>query len=162
MADFSDGVWRSNDGLRLHYRAYVGKGGNYPTWLHAARALNGGFGDIYPKWELVAWLAMAKRLCKLQPSGRIAYDYDMRIAEPFHVPGGEAGFDIWGAFAGLKQVPTTLVRGDHSEILSSATAEEMHQRKPDLEIATIPNVDHAPLLNEPIAKKRTGIMRKTG
>ncbi|MGP1281807.1 MAG: alpha/beta fold hydrolase [Parasphingopyxis sp.] len=133
-------------------RGYVGKGGNYPTWLHAARALRTGFGDVYPKWELDDWLAMAKRLCKVQPSGRIGYDYDMRIAEPFRVPGGEAGFDMWTAFAGLKDVPTTLVRGGHSEILSEATAREMQRRKPDLAIATVPDVGHAPVLNEPEAE----------
>lgn len=133
-------------------RGYVGKSGNYPTWLHAARALQSGFGDVYPKWELADWLAMAKRLCKVLPSGRIGYDYDMRVAEPFRVPGGEAGFDMWTAFAGLKDVPTLLVRGGHSEILSQATAEEMKRRKPDLQIATVPDVGHAPVLNEPEAE----------
>ncbi|MGJ8536756.1 MAG: alpha/beta fold hydrolase [Parasphingopyxis sp.] len=133
-------------------RGYVGKGGNFPTWLHAARALQTGFGDIYPKWALADWLAMAKRLCRLLPSGRIGYDYDMRIAEPFRVPGGESGFDMWTAFAGLKDVPTVLVRGGHSEILSEATALEMKRRKPDLEIATVPDVGHAPVLDEPEAE----------
>lgn len=133
-------------------RGYVGKGGNYPTWLHAARALQSGFGDVYPRWELTDWLAMAKRLCKVQPSGRIGYDYDMRIAEPFRVPGGESGFDMWTAFEGLKGVPTTLVRGGHSEILSAETAAEMKRCKPDLEIVTVPDVGHAPLLDEPEAE----------
>ncbi|WP_299328463.1 alpha/beta hydrolase [Parasphingopyxis sp.] len=133
-------------------RGYVGKGGNYPTWLHAARALNAGFGDVYPKWELDDWLAMAKRLCKVQPSGRIGYDYDMRIAEPFRVPGGESGFDMWTAFDGLKEVPTLLVRGGHSEILSEDTAQEMVRRKPDLATAVVPNVGHAPILDEPEAE----------
>ncbi|MEM8695352.1 MAG: alpha/beta hydrolase [Pseudomonadota bacterium] len=133
-------------------RGYVGKGGNYPTWLHAARALNTGFGDVYPKWELANWLAMAKRLCKVQPSGRIGYDYDMRIAEPFRVPGGEAGFDMWTAFAGLKDVPTLLVRGGHSEILSAKTVEEMQHRKPDMDVAIVPDVGHAPVLDEPEAE----------
>ncbi len=133
-------------------RGYVGKGGNFPTWLHAARALRGGFGDVYPNWELDDWLAMAKRLCKAQPSGRIGYDYDMRIAEPFRVPGGEAGFDMWTAYDGLKDVPTLLIRGGHSEILSAETAAEMQRRNPSLELVTVPDVGHAPLLNEPEAE----------
>ena len=133
-------------------RGYVGKGGNYPTWLHAARALSDGFGDVYPDWELDDWLAMAKRLCKVQPSGRIGYDYDMRIAEPFRVPGGEGGFDMWPAYDGLADVPVTLVRGGNSELLSADTAAEMQRRKPDLDIAIVPNVGHAPLLNEPEAQ----------
>lgn len=133
-------------------RGYVGKGGNFPTWLHAARSLQSGFGDVYPRWELPDWLAMAKRLAKLQPSKRIGYDYDMRIAEPFRIPGGESGFDMWTAYAGLKDVPTALIRGAHSEILSDPTVQEMKRRKPDLEITTVPDVGHAPLLNEPEAE----------
>ncbi len=130
-------------------RGYVGKGGQFPTWLHAARSIREQFGDIYPKWELEDWLAMAKRWCKLQSSGRIGYDYDMRIAEPLRVPDSGGGFDMWTAFAGLKEVPTALVRGGHSEILSEATAAEMQSRKPDLEIVTVPDVGHAPVLDEP-------------
>ncbi len=133
-------------------RSYVGKGGQFPTWLHAARSIREQFGDIYPKWELEDWLAMAKRWCKLQSSGRISYDYDMRIAEPLRVPDGGGGFDMWTAFAGLKEVPTALVRGGHSEILSEATAAEMQRRKPDLEIVTVPDVGHAPVLDEPEAE----------
>lgn len=132
-------------------RGYVGKGGNFPTWLHAARSLQAGFGDIYPNWTLDDWLAMAKRLCKLTPSGRIAYDYDMRIAEPFRAPGGEGAVDLWPAFEGLADIPTLLVRGGHSEILSQATADEMQRRKPDLAVATVPGVGHAPVLDEPEA-----------
>jgi len=132
-------------------RGYVGKGGNFPTWLHAARSLQEGFGDIYPNWALDDWLAMAKRLCKLMPSGRIAYDYDMRIAEPFRAPGGESSVDLWPAFEGFADIPTLLVRGGHSEILSQATVEEMQRRKPDLAVATVPGVGHAPVLDEPEA-----------
>ncbi|WP_328804994.1 alpha/beta fold hydrolase [Parasphingopyxis marina] len=132
-------------------RGYVGKGGNFPTWLHAARNLQNGFGDVYPNWALEQWLAMAKRLCKLQPSGRIGYDYDMRIAEPLRVTGGESGFDMWTAFAKLADVPTMLVRGALSELLSAATAAEMQRRKPDLDITVVPDTGHAPLLDEPEA-----------
>jgi pimeloyl-ACP methyl ester carboxylesterase len=132
-------------------RGYVGKASNLPTWLHAARSLQSGFGDTYPRWELADWLAMAKRLCKLQSSGRIAFDYDMRIADPIKSPGGESGFDMWTAFAGLEKVPTALIRGGHSEILSQATAAEMKRRKPDIEVTVVPDVGHAPLLDEPEA-----------
>lgn len=133
-------------------RGYVGKGGNFPTWLHAARHLQNGFGDVYPNWTLEQWLAMAKRLCKVQPSGRIGYDYDMRIAEPLSVPGGESGFDMWTAFAKLADVPALLVRGGNSEVLSAGTTAEMQRRKPDLDVATVPDTGHAPLLDEPEAE----------
>lgn len=132
-------------------RGYVGKGGQFPTWLHAAHYLRTGFSDTYPGWALEDWLAMAKRLCKLTQSGRIGFDYDMRIAEPLRVAAGDSGIDMWAAFEGLKDTPATVVRGEKSDILSAATAEEMQRRKPDLEIVEVPNVGHAPVLDEPAA-----------
>lgn len=132
-------------------RGYVGKSAQYPTWVHAAHHLREGFRDAYPNWQIDDWLAFAKRLCKLQPSGRITFDYDMRIAEPFRLPGGAAGVDLWKAFAGLRDVPTLLVRGERSDILSAQTVEEMRRRKPDLGVASMPDTGHAPLLDEPAA-----------
>jgi hypothetical protein len=44
---------------------------------------------------------MAKRCMVLGGNGRIVFDYDMKIAEPFSQPGGEAGPDLWPAFAAL-------------------------------------------------------------
>lgn len=133
-------------------RGYVGKGGQFPTWLHAAHHLRSGFSDTYPNWELTDWIAMAKRLCKLTQNGRIAFDYDMRIAEPMRVPEVDAGIDLWTAFEGLKDVPTTVVRGGRSDILAKRTTEEMRLRKPDLDVVEVPNVGHTPVLDEPEAK----------
>ena len=58
-----------------------------------------------PTGSIDQWLVYAKRLCKLTPAGRIVFDYDMRIAEPFKLPGGEAGFDLWPAFRALDGHP---------------------------------------------------------
>src|SRR3546814_3963235 len=44
--------------------------------------------------------------------------YDMRIAEPFKLPGGPTGFDLWGAFAGLANIPSLVVHGALSDLLS--------------------------------------------
>lgn len=129
-------------------KGYVGRSVNWPTWLHAAQAMRENNARAYPDWRLEDWIAMAKRLCKLTPAGRIAYDYDMRIAEPLRVPGGEAGFDMWSAYAGLSGVPATLLRGALSDVLSEATAREMVRRKPDLDYVTVARVGHAPLLDE--------------
>ena len=130
-------------------RTYVGKPGTWPTWLHAARAIAETNGAAYPRYEIEDWLAMAKRLGKLTPAGRIVLDYDMKIAEPFRLPGGEAGVDLWPALEGLKEVPSLLVRGAISDLLSEATADEMARRLPLMERVTVPGVGHAPTLLEP-------------
>jgi pimeloyl-ACP methyl ester carboxylesterase len=130
---------------------YVGRSQSWPTWLHAARHFSENFHDVYPKWSLDQWLIFAKRVCKLSSGGRIVFDYDMRIAEPFKVPGGETGFDPWVAFRGLSDIPLLAVRGELSDLLTADTMAKMHAEMPLMESVTVPNVGHAPTLDEPEA-----------
>lgn len=131
-----------------HIRSYVGRSQNWPTWLHAARALQESQGDRYPDWEIDQWLVYAKRVCKLTQAGRVVLDYDMRIAEPFKLP-NDTPFDLWPAFRSLAAGPTTLVRGELSDLLSAETAARMKAELPDLAVTEVPRVGHAPTLDEP-------------
>ena len=132
-------------------RSYVGKSNTWPTWLHAARAVAEANESVYPDFQLEDWLAMAKRLYRLNSAGRIVLDYDMKIAEPFRVPGNEAGPDMWRALEGLKTVPTLLVRGATSDVLAANVAERMAGALEQGEFLTIPDTGHAPTLDEPEA-----------
>ncbi|WP_353203150.1 alpha/beta hydrolase [Sphingomonas sp.] len=132
-------------------RSYVGRSNTWPTWIHAARAVAEANGDVYPGFALEDWLAMAKRLYRLNSAGRIVLDYDMKIAEPFRVPGNEAGPDMWRALDVLKSVPTLIVRGARSDVLSAATAARMAETLDAGEVVTIADVGHTPTLNEPEA-----------
>jgi pimeloyl-ACP methyl ester carboxylesterase len=123
----------------------------WPTWLHAARAIKEAQADRYPDWKIEDWIAYAKRLCRMTANGRVVFDYDMRIAEPFKVPGGEAGFDMWDAWRGLADVPTLLLRGELSDLLSAETERRMKEEVPTLETVLVPRVGHAPTLDEPAA-----------
>jgi pimeloyl-ACP methyl ester carboxylesterase len=134
-----------------YIRSYVGRFESWPTWLHAARFLAEVQHERYPHWALEDWLVFAKRVCRLTPQGRITFDYDMRIAEPFRLPSGPTGFDLWVAFGGLDGVPTTLIRGELSDLLSPATMERMKAENPALETVTVQGVGHAPTLEEPEA-----------
>jgi len=134
-----------------HIRSYVGKAQNWPTWLHAARFLREAQSDRYPDWEIDDWLVFAKRVARLTSGGRIVFDYDMRISEPFRASGGESGFDLWGAFAGLKAIPSLVVRGELSDLLAPATVDRMVAENSAMEAVTVPRVGHAPTLDEPEA-----------
>ena len=131
-------------------RGYVGKSNTWPTWMHAARGVAEANGDAYPEYEIEQWLAMAKRLYRLNSAGRIVLDYDMKIAEPFRVPGNEAGPDMWRALARLQGVPTLVVRGARSDVLAAATAERMVTEIDQAELVTVEDVGHAPMLDEPV------------
>ena len=75
----------------------------------------------------------------------------MRIAEPFKLPQGEAGFDLWPAFRGLAGVPSLVVHGALSDLLADAAIKRMQAEVTTMESVTIPNVGHAPTLEEPEA-----------
>ncbi len=132
-------------------RGYVGRGGAYPTWLHAARGIAETNAAVFPDYDLTDWLAMAKRLYRLTPVGRIVPDYDKKIAEPFRMPGGEAGIDLWPALDALAEVPTLVVRGALSDLLAPETVEAMLARLKRGSSVTVPQVGHAPVLDEPDA-----------
>jgi pimeloyl-ACP methyl ester carboxylesterase len=132
-------------------RGYVGKGGAYPTWLHAARGIAETNAGVFPHYDLTDWLAMAKRTYRLSGNGRIVPDYDKKIAEPFRLPGGEAGIDLWPALDALAEVPTLIVRGGLSDLLAPGTAEAMAKRLKQASAVTVADVGHAPVLDEPEA-----------
>ncbi|MFZ4690701.1 MAG: alpha/beta fold hydrolase [Polymorphobacter sp.] len=132
-------------------RANVGRQGNWPTWVHAARDLAQRNAELYPDWELTDWLAFAKRLCRLNVAGRITFDYDPRIAEPFRLPNGDAGSDLWSGLAALDGLPVLSLRAERSDILSPATQARMQAVLPLLTAVNVPGVGHAPTLAEPVA-----------
>ena len=132
-------------------RGYVGRSHTWPTWMHAARAVAEANGDTYPDYAIGDWLAMAKRLYRVNAAGRIVLDYDMKIAEPFRVPGNEAGPDMWRALDRLKGLPVAVVRGATSDILPATTATRMLDELPGATLTTVPRTGHAPTLAEPEA-----------
>jgi pimeloyl-ACP methyl ester carboxylesterase len=132
-------------------RANVGRGGNWPTFVHAARDLATRNGALYPDWQLADWLGFARRLCRVSPTGRVIFDYDARIAEPFRLPGHDAGADHWAAFEALQGLPVLSVRGALSDVLSAEVQARMQARMPELKTVVVRGVGHAPTLSEPEA-----------
>ncbi len=137
-------------------RGYVGQGRNFETWMHAARALQESSGDVYPDWDITQWLKYAKRIMVLGSGGRISFDYDMKIAEPFEAPAGATPqVDMWPMFDALATRPLLLLRGETSDILSAETAAKMATR-PGVELVTLPRIGHAPTLDEPESRAAIG------
>lgn len=133
-------------------RSYVGVGQSHPSWVHAARALEAGNRAVYPDYGLEQWLAMAKRLYRLNSGGRIVLDYDMRIAEPLRVMDGSAGVDMWPVMQAFRGIPTLILRGERSDLLTDATAGRMASDIGEgAELVTVPHVGHAPALDEPVS-----------
>jgi pimeloyl-ACP methyl ester carboxylesterase len=144
-------------------RSYVGKSQSWPTWLHAARELAEGQASVYPDYDLLQWITLAKRLYRLTKAGRIVPDYDAKIAEPIRAQAAapvEAP-DLWPAYLALGDVPVAITRGELSDILSADVARDMAKRLPCAKLTTVPRVGHAPALDEPASFRAMDALLKS-
>jgi pimeloyl-ACP methyl ester carboxylesterase len=126
-------------------RDYVGRNPAARTHADMALALarSPGFAGVTP----ARWLAETQRLWRETPEGlRITYDPALRDAflAAFDAPPA----DLWPLFDACAGLPLALIRGAGSDLLSTATAEEMLRRRPDLIRAEVPGRGHVPFLDE--------------
>jgi len=130
--------------------SYVGKGGPFASWEEAADALARYSGNAHPDYGRDDWLGMARRVCR-EEQGRIVLDYDMAIALPFQTKGPAPHVDLWPLFRSLGRTPLLVVRGAKSDLLTADTAIRMKHEVPDMKLAIVPGIGHAPELSEPEA-----------
>jgi len=131
-------------------RNYVGKGARFSNWDEAADAIERNVGGAHPNYDHDDWVRMARRLCR-EDEGAIVFDYDLAIAVPFETKGPTPRIDMWPLFTALGQKPLLVVRGEISQLLSPDALEKMHEAVPDMKSVTVPQVGHAPMLDEPEA-----------
>lgn len=127
---------------------HVGQGRSFDTWAHAGRDLADNNADIFPDFTLKDWIAFAKKVYRMNSSGRIKLDYDMKIAEPFDSKGGGSGA-LWNALEEMKDIPTLILRGELSDLFSERVALQMLEKLDKGALVTVPRVGHAPTLEEP-------------
>jgi len=94
------------------------------------------------------WLKMAQNTFQEKADGKLYFDWDVDIAKPLLEP-SYAIPDMWPLFRALKQVPTLVLRGAESDILSRDCFARMQEVKPDLVAVEIPRAGHVPTMAEP-------------
>jgi pimeloyl-ACP methyl ester carboxylesterase len=92
-----------------------------------------------------AWRTMTELTYAPDSDGTLRPLWDTRIARLLN---GRTP-DLWALFQGLAHLPLLLVRGEASDILLPATVQRMQQMRPDMMLATLPGIGHAPTLTEP-------------
>lgn len=128
---------------------YVGDVTPKASWEEAAAAVKATNGLAFPTADDGFWLTMARRTFRPRPDGRLELDYDPAIAGTIDPNAPVA--DLMPLFEALVAVPLLVVRGALSDILSREGIDAMAARKPDMQIAEVPGVGHAPTLEEPSA-----------
>ena len=129
--------------------SYAGLQGPVASWSEAvgqARATNEiAFPGKSDDW----WLAFAHNIFREDGDGTPVLDYDPKIGEAMRSAGGTPDPDAgWVLFEALKSIPTLLIRGELSDILSREVTADMKLRKPDLVVVEATGVGHAPTLEE--------------
>ncbi|PZU09787.1 alpha/beta fold hydrolase [Sphingomonas sp.] len=133
---------------------YVGKSAPVATWGEAADHLRALNADALPHYGPEDWRLMAERMYR-EIGGRLLADYDPAIALPFtSKPLVTDPQQRWADLAGAR--PILLLRGDRSDLLDPDAAEEMVAGRPDATLASVANVGHAPMLDEPDALDAIG------
>lgn len=133
--------------------AYAGKMPPVTDWASAAAAVKAVNGPIFPHYDDARWMEIARRTYREMPDGKVEPDYDPNIAANLGKvkPGPLTSFFLWRVFGVTKKAPLLVVRGETSDILSQKTADLMVRRHPDARLVTVPDIGHAPFLDEPEA-----------
>jgi pimeloyl-ACP methyl ester carboxylesterase len=131
--------------------SYVGNLPPVTSWEEAALQARSVNGAALPDFTAADWLRFARAAYRDDGAGRPVLDMDPRIGEALRTATGPTP-DLWPLFAALRAVPTLVIRGALSDILSEATVEKMRANKPDLRILVVDDRGHAPTLDEPAAR----------
>ena len=137
----------------LRIRSYLGVQGEFASWEEAVANLksnNSGFESLTAD----EWQAFAQRVFK-PVNGLPRIDYDPALLHTFpsveDITAGRVA-NLWEFFGKIGDLPVSVVRGEHSDLLSAATVAAMKQQNAGLDATTIPKRGHAPFLDEAPAK----------
>ena len=102
----------------------------------------------FPDWSDAQWLAYTESTYRQLDDGRFDLNFDRNIGHAARE--GVSGLDVdpWAMFDDLASVPTLLIHGVLSDILTGPIIEKMRRRKPDLQVVPVRERGHAPLLDE--------------
>ena len=134
--------------------AYSGQPVDTPTWAAAAAYARLHNAIALPHYTDADWDAFARRVFRDGTEGSPVLDYDPDIAVPIRAAGAKALVpNLWPYFRRLaRKRPTLLIRGGTSDLLSADIAARMRKAAPEMRYAEIPDIGHAPMLDEPESK----------
>ena len=132
-------------------KSYVGVAGPFDDWASATAYIKSLSAEVFPLWGEAQWDHFARQ-SYVERNGKVVVDYDPRIMEPLKQEGADSDAEsetLWSMFNALAAVPTLLVRGDLTDLLTTECVARMRECHQQLTVLTVPDVGHAPMLNEP-------------
>ncbi len=111
----------------------------YETYLRTIYAPYGYQTDIQ-------WRAMAENSARRKDNGKITVHYDPRMIQ--QLVNYPTDYLLWDDYDKV-DVPTLLMRGENSDLVTPELAQEMTQRGPKAQVVEMSGCGHAPALNVP-------------
>jgi pimeloyl-ACP methyl ester carboxylesterase len=108
------------------------------------RAISAPFGEHSD----AQWRTLAENWVRKNEDGTWRPHYDLRIAEAYKASMPDQDLELWHLYDAVR-CPTLLIRGERSDLVARATAQEMTRRGPKAQVVEIRNVGHAPTLLHP-------------
>lgn len=129
--------------------SYVGNRPTSRTYDEAAQALHLMMDPQFPGVPMEIWRQQVQfQYIRTDTGLELRYDPALRqalIEQAAITPTP----DLWSLFDALRKIPTGVIRGANSDLLSAATLQAMHARHPGLISTEVPDRGHVPFLNEP-------------
>ncbi|SDR13586.1 alpha/beta hydrolase [Pseudovibrio sp. Tun.PSC04-5.I4] len=126
--------------------ATVGTQLSQPNMAVAAEYLQGIHSKSFTAMTKSDWVTFAHQLFSPTSEG-VSLSYDKKLGDAVRGKNKPApDVNMWPLFEGIKSVPHLLLHGENSALLSVKTVGEMRAHHKDMNLLTIPNQGHAPLL----------------
>ena len=149
---------------------YVGRTPPVADWPAAAKQAQQNYGLAFPDMGDEFWLDHIRQSYRVNEEGKPAPDIDPAIGDALRRGYKVVKFLGWLRRLGLKRrvfgvnidpwdsfraitMPCLLLHGELSDVLTREIVDRMQSVKPDLEVITVPERGHAPLLNEAVAQR---------
>jgi len=126
--------------------AYVGRVPLPADWEEATALVSEMNRRQFPAVPAHQWQEFARAVFN-DDNGLPAPGYDPNLGKAVTVMDGPTP-ELWPQFAALARVPLLGIRGQHSDILSAKTFNEMQARHPRMTAITVRGQGHAPLLKD--------------
>jgi pimeloyl-ACP methyl ester carboxylesterase len=123
---------------------YVGKAPAFATFHEAEQYVRMVCAPFGPHND-DQWRFLAENVVRRHAEGGWRMRYDPAIAAAFNSREADKDVELWPVYDSIR-CQTLVLRGEHSDLLTSATARAMRERGPRARIVELPGVGHAPSL----------------
>lgn len=132
-------------------KSYVRNRSAVGSWDEAVNNTRQMLSAEYPNFSKDDWVAFTRNIYRVGEDGVPRLDYDSNITVLMEQQEQEPSkpADLWSVFAAMESIPTLLIRGALSDIITEDCVARMRKLHPGLAYTQVPGCGHAPLLTEP-------------